>query len=77
MKHAILAVPRNGITIVNDQEVIIIGHDNEWNAGECVMVNTVSEPEYLSLLKHNSENAKSDADHAAGLVHRQRRHTVS
>ena len=47
MKYNIWAVPREGITVVNDHEVIIIGNDHDWTAGDCVMVNTVSKPEYL------------------------------
>ena len=47
MKYTIYAVVRKGITVVNDHEVIIIGNDRDWTASECVMVNTVSKPEYL------------------------------
>ena len=47
MKHNIYAVVRKGITVVNDHEVIIIDGDQDWTAGKCVMVNTVSKPEYL------------------------------
>lgn len=42
--HKIFAVPRFGITIMNEQEVIIVGTESTGGivfAGECLKVNTV------------------------------------
>ena len=42
--HKICAVPRSGLTIMNEQEVIIVGTELTSGtvfAGECLKVNTV------------------------------------
>ena len=42
VKHNIWAFPRDGITVINEYEFIVNGHD-KWNAGECKAFNIVSE----------------------------------
>ena len=48
MKHTIWSSPRDGITIVNDYVAILNGRDG-WRAGQCLMMNMVSDFEHLSL----------------------------